>query len=110
MKFKKEQILKALETITVAGEGKNMVESGAVKNVMTFADEIVVDLVLSSPAMHIKKRAEADVIKTIKEKVSEEAKVTVNIKVEAPAKPSNPNLIKGKNIPWNQKYNSCCIR
>ena len=74
MKFKKEQILKALETITVAGEGKNMVESGAVKNVMTFADEIVVDLVLSSPAMHIKKRAEADVIKTIKEKVSEESK------------------------------------
>lgn len=99
MKFKKEQILKALETITVAGEGKNMVESGAVKNIMTFADEIVVDLVLSSPAMHIKKRAEADVIKTIKEKVSEEAKVLVNIKVEAPAKPSNPNLIKGKNIP-----------
>ena len=99
MKFKKEQILKVLETITVAGEGKNMVESGAVKNVMTFADEIVVDLVLSSPAMHIKKRAEADVIKTIKEKVSEKAKVMVNIKVEAPAKPSNPNLIKGKNIP-----------
>ena len=31
MKFKKEQILKALETITVAGEGKNMVESEAVK-------------------------------------------------------------------------------
>ncbi len=99
MKFKKEQILKALETITVAGEGKNMVESGAVKNVMTFADEIVVDLVLSSPAMHIKKRAEADVIKTIKEKVSEGAKVTVNIKIEAPVKLSNPNLIKGKNIP-----------
>ena len=99
MKFKKEQILKALETITVAGEGKNMVESGAVKNVMTFADEIVVDLVLSSPAMHIKKRAEADVIKTIKEKVSDGAKVTVNVKIEAPVKPSNPNLIKGKNIP-----------
>ena len=99
MKFKKEQILKVLETITVAGEGKNMIESGAVKNVMTFADEIVVDLVLSSPAMHIKKRAEADVIKTIKEKVSEGAKVTVNVKIEAPVKPSNPNLIKGKNIP-----------
>ena len=39
MKFNKEDILKALETITVAGEGKNMVESGAVKNIMTFADE-----------------------------------------------------------------------
>ena len=99
MKLDRKEILKALETISIAGEGKNMVESGAVKNVMTFADEIVVDLVLSSPAMHIKKRAEADVIKTIKEKVSEGAKVTVNIKIEAPVKPSNPNLIKGKNIP-----------
>ena len=99
MKFKKEQILKALETITVAGEGKNMVESEAVKNVMTFADEIIVDIVLSTPAMHIKKRAEADIIKTIKEKVSAEAKVSVNIKVAAPAQAANPNLIKGKNIP-----------
>ena len=99
MKFKKEQILKALETITVAGAGKNMVESEAVKNVMTFADEIIVDIVLSTPAMHIKKRAEADIIKTIKEKVSAEAKVSVNIKVAAPAQAANPNLIKGKNIP-----------
>ena len=99
MKFKKEQILKALETITVAGEGKNMVESEAVKNVMTFADEIIVDIVLSTPAMHVKKRAEADIIKTIKEKVSAEAKVSVNIKVAAPVQAANPNLIKGKNIP-----------
>ena len=99
MKFKKEQILNALETITVAGEGKNMVESEAVKNVMTFADEIIVDIVLSTPAMHVKKRAEADIIKTIKEKVSAEAKVSVNIKVAAPVQAANPNLIKGKNIP-----------
>ena len=47
MKFNKEDILKALETITVAGEGKNMVESGAVKNIMTFADEVIVDLEIS---------------------------------------------------------------
>ncbi len=99
MKFKKEDILKALETITVAGEGKNMVESGAVKNVMTFANEVIVDLLLTTPALHIKKRAEEDVIKTIKEKVSEDAQVIVNIKVEAPAQPANPNLIKGKSIP-----------
>ncbi len=99
MKFKKEDILKALETITVAGEGKNMVESGAVKNVMTFANEVIVDLLLTTPALHIKKRAEEDVIKTIKEKVSADAQVIVNIKVEAPAQPANPNLIKGKSIP-----------
>ena len=95
MKLDRKEILKALETITIAGEGKNMVESGAVSNVITFGDEVVVDLVLHTPAMHIKKRAEDDIRKTIQEKVAAEAKIKVNIKVEAPEKPE----IKGKTIP-----------
>ena len=99
MKFNKSDILLALETITIAGEGQNMVASGAVTNVMTFADEVVVDITMASPALHIKKRAEADIIKTIQEKVFLKAKVQVNITVQAPAKPSNPNLIKGKPMP-----------
>lgn len=99
MKLDKKEILKALETITVAGEGKNMVESGAVQNVLTFGDEVIVDLVLSTPALHIKKRAEVDIMKVIHEKVYEKAKIKVNIKVEAPQKPEQPNLIKGKSIP-----------
>jgi ATP-binding protein involved in chromosome partitioning len=96
MKLDRKEILKALETITIAGEGKNMVESGAVANVITFGDEVVVDLLLHTPAMHIKKRAEDDIKKTIHELVSPEAKVKVNIKVEAK---ENPNEIKGKAIP-----------
>ena len=96
MKLDRKEILKALETITIAGEGKNMVESGAVKNVITFGDEVVVDLVLSTPAMHIKKRAEDDIKKLIHEKFSADAVVKVNIKVEAK---ENPNEIKGKSIP-----------
>lgn len=95
MKLDRKEILKALETITIAGEGKNMVESGAVANVITFGDEVVVDLVLHTPAMHIKKRAEDDIRKTIHELVSAEAKVKVNIKVETPEK----NEIKGRAIP-----------
>ncbi len=98
MKLDRKEILKALESITIAGEGKNMVESGAVTNVVTFGDECVVDLVLHTPAMHIKKRAEDDIRKTIHELISPDAKVKVNIKVEAPAA-SNPNEIKGKSIP-----------
>lgn len=99
MEIKKQDILKALETITIAGEGKNIIESGAVQNVITFADEVIVDLTLNTPAMHIKKRAEADVIKVIKEKVLTDAQVKVNIKVEAPDEVENPNLIRGKDIP-----------
>jgi ATP-binding protein involved in chromosome partitioning len=95
MKLDKKDILKALESITIAGEGKNMVESGAVTNVVTFGDEVIVDLVLTTPAMHIKKRAEDDIRKTILEQVASEAKVKVNIKVEVPEK----NEIKGKSIP-----------
>ena len=98
MKLDRKEILKALETITIAGEGKNMVESGAVTNVVTFGDEAIVDLVLTTPAMHIKKRAEDDIRKTIHDLVSKEAKVKVNIKVEVPSK-ENPNQIKGKAIP-----------
>jgi len=97
MKLDRKEILKALETISVAGDGSNMVESGVVQNVMTFSDEVVVDLVLSTPALHIKKRAEVDVMKVIHEKVYEKAKVKVNIKVQAPEK-KQPE-IKGKAIP-----------
>lgn len=99
MKIEKQAVLDALKTITVAGEGANMVDSGAVTNVMTFADEVVVDITLTTPAMHIKKRAEEDIIAVIKEKVFKNAKVQVNLKVEAPVKDANPNLIKGKEIP-----------
>ncbi|MFT7627739.1 MAG: ATP-binding protein involved in chromosome partitioning, partial [Ulvibacter sp.] len=73
MKINKQDILNALKTITVAGEGKNMVDSGQVKNVVTFADEVIVDLVLTTPALHIKKRAETDVEKVIQEKVFKDA-------------------------------------
>jgi ATP-binding protein involved in chromosome partitioning len=98
VKIDKKQVLAALETITVAGEGKNMVESGAVQNVVCFGDEVIVDLLLHTPALHIKKRAEVDVMKVIHEKVYEKAKVKVNIKVEATEKPT----IKGKAIPGIQ--------
>lgn len=97
MKLDRKEIFAALETITIAGEGKNMVESGAVKNVLTFGNEVVVDLVIATPAMHIKKRAEDDIKKLIHDKFSPEAVVKVNIKVETPEQ--NPNQIKGKPIP-----------
>jgi ATP-binding protein involved in chromosome partitioning len=100
MKLERKEILKALETITIAGEGKNMVESGAIANVITFGDEVVVDLVLHTPAMHIKKRAEDDIRKVIHDLISPEAKVKINSKVEASTKAdAETNQIKGKTIP-----------
>ena len=100
MKLDRKEIIKALESISIAGEGQNMVESGAVQNVLVFGDEVIVDLVISAPAMHIKKRAEEDIKKLIHERFSPTAEVKVNIKVEAPpASATDSQAIKGKAIP-----------
>src|SRR5690554_2634854 len=98
MKVNKQDILKALETISAPGEGTNMVESGAVKNVVTFADEVVVDVTINNPSLQAKKKTEVEIMKTIHDLVYEKAKITVNVKVDAPTK-SAPNVIKGKQIP-----------
>ena len=101
MKLEKSEIIEALKKITIAGEGQNLIDSGAVTNVMTFADEVVVDVMLQTPALHIKKRTEVDIIKTIHSEVYEKAKVKVNIAVKNPTgnKNANKNVIKGKPIP-----------
>ena len=101
MKLDKNEIKKALSTISVAGEGQNMIESGAVQNIVTFGDEVIVDLKLATPALHIKKRAEVDVMKAIHQHVYEKAKVEVKVSVEAPEK-KQVNEIKGKPIPGIQ--------
>lgn len=101
MKLNKQDILKALEHISVPGEGKNMVESGAVKNVVTFADEVIVDITISNPTFQAKKKTEVEIMKIIHDNVYEKAKITVNIKVDAPPK-SLANSIKGKAIPGIQ--------
>ncbi|RAJ18129.1 Mrp/NBP35 family ATP-binding protein [Olleya aquimaris] len=101
MKLNKQDILKALETITVPGEGQNMVESGAVTNVVTFADEVIVDITIKNPALQARKKTEVEILQAIHKQVYEKAKIKVNIKVDAPEK-SAPNVIKGKAIPGIQ--------
>ena len=97
MKLNKQDIYKALETISAPGEGGNMVETEAVKNVITFGDEVIVDITIKNPSLQAKKRTEVDIMKVIHDLVYEKAKVSVNVKVEAPAEPVNQ--IKGTPIP-----------
>ncbi|MBT8304142.1 MAG: Mrp/NBP35 family ATP-binding protein [Bacteroidia bacterium] len=101
MKLNKQDIFKALENITVPGEGKNMVESGAVTNVVTFADEVIVDVTINNPTLQAKKKTEVEIMKVIHDKVHQKAQVKVNVKVDAPAPPPK-NEIKGKPIPGIQ--------
>ena len=99
MKLNKQDILNALKTITVPGEGQNMVDSGAVTNVVTFADEVIVDLTIKNPSLQARKKTEVEILQTIHRDVYKKAKIKVNIKVEAATtNPKKANEIKGKPI------------
>lgn len=97
MKLNKQDILNTLKTLTVPGEAQNMVDSGAVTNVVTFADEVIVDITIKNPSLQARKKTEVEILQTIHKTVYEKAKIKVNVKVDTP-KPQTPNLIKGKPI------------
>jgi ATP-binding protein involved in chromosome partitioning len=98
MKITRSAIENALTTISLPGEGKNLMEAKAIQNINIFGDEVVVDLVMGNPTLQAKKKVEVSVMKAIHDDVYEKAKITVNILVKAPEKKQNANLIKGKPI------------
>lgn len=102
MKIDKKAVLKALEQITVPGEGQNMVESGAVKNIQVFGDEVEVDVTIKNPSLQARKKTEVEILKVIHAEVYPKAKIKVNLKVEAAAAKPKSNEIKGKPIPGIQ--------
>jgi len=99
MSFKKQDIYKALETITAPGEGKSLIENKNITNVVTFGNEVMVDVTISNPTLQAKKKIESEIIKAIKTNVDENIDVKINLKVEKPAVKENPNQIRGKEIP-----------
>ena len=97
MTLLKSQVIEALRKITSPGEGGNLIDSGVVKNIVVFGDEVVVDVTISNPSLQAKKKVEVEIMKAIHAEVYEKAKVKVNITVEA-APASDKNEIKGKPI------------
>ncbi|MEX1383600.1 P-loop NTPase [Lutibacter sp.] len=102
MTYSKKDITKALETITAPGEGKSLVESGAVKNIVTFEKEIIVDVTISNPTLQAKKKVEVEIMKAIHESVDQKADVKVNVTAVAPTvaplKPEKPKVPGIQNI------------
>lgn len=99
MSFKKQDIYKALETITAPGEGKSLIENNNVTNVVVFGDEVVVDVTISNPTLQAKKKVEVEVMKAIHQHVGQKIDVKVNVKSAPKPKQEDPNLIRGKEIP-----------
>ena len=101
MQIKKAAVLEALSKISAPGEGKNLIESGSVTNVQVFGDEVSVDITIGNPSLQARKKTEVEVLKIIHSEVYEKAKITVQVKASAAAKPQT-NEIKGKPIPGIQ--------
>ena len=101
MTYKKTDIEKALATISAPGEGKNLIESGSVKNIVTFDKEIIVDVTISNPSLQAKKKTEVEILKVIHQLVDQKADVKVNVTSNAknePFKPAKPKVPGIQNI------------
>lgn len=98
MGFSKSDIIKALEQIPATKGGTNLVAAGHVKNVQLFGDEVVVDVISESPALHVKKKLEVDILKTLHEELDKKLKITVNIEVPKAAE-ERANQIRGEALP-----------
>lgn len=96
MKITKAAVLEALRTISAPGEGKNLVESGSLQNILIFEDQIDLDVVLHNPSLQARKKVEVSILKVLHEKVYAKAKIKVNTIVKAQEKPAP---IKGAPLP-----------
>ena len=97
MRITKDQVLKALGTITLPGGGVDLVSAGAVTNVLVFGTEVVLEVQIENPTLQYKKKVEVECLKAIHEHVYEKADVKVNITVNAPEKKAD--RIRGNEIP-----------
>ena len=96
MKITKEAIINSLKTVSLPGEGGNIIDEGVVSNIMIFDDQVDIDLQLQNPSLQARKKLEVTILKTLHEEVYEKAKIKINTKVVAAAKPEQ--TIKGKPI------------
>ena len=94
MRITKQAVIESLKTISLPGEGGNIVDQGVVSNIMIFGDQIDIDLQLKNPSLQARKKLEVTLLKTLHEQVYEKAKIKINTKVLTPQKPEVP--IKGK--------------
>ena len=95
--FNKKEVEEAIKTITLPGKSENLIDSGAVKNLMIFGDEVDIDIRIQNPSLQARKKLELEIIKAIHEKVYSKAKIKVKTKVDLPQ--NHQTISKGKPIP-----------
>ena len=95
--MQKKDIIDILDRLTLPGEGQSISQSGAITNINIFGKEVIIDLTMKTPALHIKKRVVSDITTALQDAFGAEVTPTINIKVP-PAPAQGPQLIKGKPI------------
>lgn len=95
--MQKKDIFDILDRLTLPGEGQSISQSGAITNINIFGHEVIIDLTLKTPALHIKKRVISDITQALQDAFGTDISPTINIKVP-PAPTQGPQLIKGKPI------------
>lgn len=94
----KKEVTEILKSISLPGQGGNILADKTVTNIVCFGDEVVIDLKLNTPSHHIRHRLENDITQALKNTFGDQLELQINAKVEVPDKPQ----IKGKSIPGIQ--------
>ena len=87
MTIDKKDISNALKTISAPGEENNLIESGAIKNIVTFDNEVIIDVTIGNPTLQAKKKVEVEIMKAIHEHLGPKIVVRVNVTSNVPPKP-----------------------
>jgi len=100
MNLNKTTVAETLKKVKSPAGNVNITESGELKNIQVFGNEVDIDLEIKSPALNVRKKLEADINTALVEAFGSDVKTKINFKV-APVKQGPqgpPTLGKVKNI------------
>ncbi len=99
MSLNKQQVAEVLQRVKSPAGNVSITESGELKNIQVFGNEVDIDLEVKSPALNVRKKLESD-INTVLFEAFRDVKVRVNISAkpvqQGPQGP--PTMSKVKNI------------
>jgi len=85
MSIQRSDVLEALKVVALPNTGNNIVEGGAVKDVVTTDNSITVTAMVTSPVLHVKKAVEEGIKKALAEKFPNVAvQVTMSVEIAKP--------------------------
>ncbi len=98
MAYTKQDIHESLKKVLSTDTTHNLVEVGHVKNVQLFGDEAIIDVLSLSPALHVKKKLEVDILKAVHAEVDPKIKMKINVHVPDEAQ-QKASMIRGAKLP-----------